>query len=164
MRLFFAKGTVLGDEYWLYYKGRHMRAVSIGFRIRDSHVETIKDQNVLVITKIELLEISCVAVGSNPYALSKLKWLHGSAEQLDMSELKSIVAEAVTDLFAQQATLLSELRETVEQQLDEVKSMLSDRDGFAEHMLGEDSDQSVDAKGRMAEHCNRIETMFSSGG
>lgn len=65
----------LGEKYWTVYRNRTMRAVSIGFRVLEHHEERRGDKRVWVFTKIELFEISCVAVGCNQEALSKLKGL-----------------------------------------------------------------------------------------
>lgn len=65
----------LGAEYWTAYKNRTMRAVSIGFRVLDYRVEDRGGIRVFVATKIELIEISCVAVGCNKEALARIKGL-----------------------------------------------------------------------------------------
>ncbi|MCK5612439.1 HK97 family phage prohead protease, partial [Candidatus Pacearchaeota archaeon] len=65
----------LGEKYWTVYRNRTMRAVSISFRIIEYHEERRGNKRVFVITKMMLHEISCVAVGCNPAALSTLKGL-----------------------------------------------------------------------------------------
>ena len=65
--------TELGREYWELYKNKHQRAFSMGFRVRNSKMETRDGRNIRIITEIELYEISAVAVPANPAALSKSK-------------------------------------------------------------------------------------------
>jgi len=131
MRLFFARGTILGDEYWKYYSGRHMRAVSIGFRIKQSHWETVKKLEVLVIDEIELIEISCVAVGMNPEAVSKMEKLY-SLDGTKKPELNPL-DEKLEELLSQK---FEELAENIALQLDEIKSLIiPDPDGFARELL-----------------------------
>ena len=67
----FVKGTALGDEYWLLYSTKKQRALSVGFMPMESEYEERDGRRVLVHTKVELVEISCVPVGSNREALSK---------------------------------------------------------------------------------------------
>jgi HK97 family phage prohead protease len=67
----FARGTKLADEYWLLYSQKIQRALSIGFSILESHNDDKDGSRINIITKVELYEISCVAVPANPDALSK---------------------------------------------------------------------------------------------
>jgi HK97 family phage prohead protease len=105
MDLVFAK-TELGEEYWTLYRDRHMRAVSIGFSIRDGHEEQKDGKRWYVITRIELYEISCVPVGANRDALAKLKgWPEGdgderlkSLEQRLEKKFEGMLKDAVEDL------------------------------------------------------------------
>jgi len=74
MRLFFAVDTELGLEYWKLYSKGHMRAVSIGFRMEKwKDVQDAQHGRIRIVTQLELLEISPVAVGANASALSKSK-------------------------------------------------------------------------------------------
>ncbi len=63
--------TELGDEYWELYSTKMQRAFSIGFIPQEWGFESIEGKKVLVVTKLELIEISCVAVPANPDALSR---------------------------------------------------------------------------------------------
>jgi len=63
--------TMLGEEYWQLYRTRIQRAFSVGFIGKESEVQLINGARVRVWKKIELLEVSCVPVPSNPTALSK---------------------------------------------------------------------------------------------
>lgn len=65
--------TELGEEYWYLYKNKFQRAFSVGFMEQESRDEFIGGRRVLIHTKIELLEISCVPVPANQNALSKSK-------------------------------------------------------------------------------------------
>ncbi|MGH2271385.1 HK97 family phage prohead protease [Anaerohalosphaeraceae bacterium U12dextr] len=107
--------TDLGETYWKLYKDRHMRAVSIGFRILDAQEEVRNQVRIHVITKIELFEISCVPVGSNRSALSKIK-------DLDM-ENDSQTFKAIENLKLEIEQLRSELVE----QLDQIKDIIIPR-------------------------------------
>lgn len=69
----FVEGTALGDEYWLLYSTKKQRAFSVGFIPKEHRYEERDGKSVYVLTKVELLEISCVSVGANREALSKSK-------------------------------------------------------------------------------------------
>ena len=69
----FVKGTALGEEYWLLYSQKKQRAFSVGFVPLEHKYEERDGNSIRVITKVELLEISCVAVPSNREALSRSK-------------------------------------------------------------------------------------------
>lgn len=114
MELTFAT-TDLGETYWKLYKDRHMRAVSIGFRILDAKEEVKNQVRVYVITKIELFEISCVPVGSNRSALAKIKDLDLDADgriEQQIADLKSEISNFKSDLV---------------EQLDQIKDMIIPR-------------------------------------
>lgn len=114
MDLVFA-ATDLAETYWQLYKGKHMRAVSIGFRVLDGHEVVENGKRHFVITKIELYEISCVAVGANRDALSKLKSL-GGWQADDGDRLKELA-----DTFNLK---INDLKELLLDQLDEIKILL----------------------------------------
>jgi len=63
--------TELGEQYWQLYRDGFMRSVSVGFIPRASEDRDENGRRVTVYTEVELLEISCVAVPSNPEALVK---------------------------------------------------------------------------------------------
>jgi len=69
----FAKGTALAEEYWNLYSQKVQRALSVSFRVLESHFESIEGRQVDVITELELYEISCVPIPANRNALSKSK-------------------------------------------------------------------------------------------
>ncbi|MFH1614924.1 MAG: HK97 family phage prohead protease [Planctomycetota bacterium] len=64
--------TQLAEEYWQLYRDGYMRAVSIGF-IPKEWKDTANEggRTIRTFTRVELLEISAVAVPSNRAALSK---------------------------------------------------------------------------------------------
>lgn len=84
----FVKGTALADEYWLLYSQKKQRALSVGFIPIESEYEERNGKRILVHTKVELLEISCVPVGSNREALSRSK-----QRKMDFISEKKILAE-----------------------------------------------------------------------
>lgn len=65
--------TELGNEFWYLYSNKYQRAFSVGFIPLESKTEKRSDKLVQIWTKVELLEISCVAVPANRNALSKSK-------------------------------------------------------------------------------------------
>lgn len=137
MRLNFAVDTELGREYWNLYSKKHMRAVSIGFRILDGHEETKDGKRFYIITKIELYEISAVAVGANREALSKSEFFQRNIEEEG-------VVKRVEELEERIAKAVNERLDIIEESLDEIKTLLiADQDGLAEKLLlGGDSDTS----------------------
>lgn len=152
MRLNFAVDTELGLAYWKLYSKKHMRAVSIGFRIIEGYEEVIKGVHTYVITKIELYEISCVAVGACREALSKLKAIYGDGilgnGPNGPTDTKAIANE-VTKEVKRQITIWLEDNETIIQineNLEEIKSLLvPDSQQHAEALLEEPSDPALAA-------------------
>jgi len=69
----FAQDTELSEEYWQLYKQKKQRALSVGFIPLEWEYQEREGKSVYVLTKVELLEISCVPVGANPEALTKAK-------------------------------------------------------------------------------------------
>lgn len=63
--------TELAKEYWHLYSNKYQRALSVGFRPKQWEDELRGGQRVRVYKEVELLEISCVPIGSNPDALSR---------------------------------------------------------------------------------------------
>jgi len=66
--------TELGESYWVLYRDGHMRAVSVGF-VALQWTDTRDEDGgyVRTYTKVELLEISCVPVPSNPDTLAPIQ-------------------------------------------------------------------------------------------
>ncbi len=64
--------TDLAEKYWQLYKNGHMKAISVGFLPMEwEDVVEADGSRVRTYTRVELLEISCVAVPSNRDALVK---------------------------------------------------------------------------------------------
>jgi len=130
LTLQFAVDTKLGDQYWRLYSKRHMRAVSIGFRILDGHEEVKDKQRIYIITKIELFEISCVAVGANPQALSKLKEFYLSEKR--ENDLTPYAQNGITG-----PSVLLESDHTI---ADEIKKLSAGIEEIKEILVGDSGD------------------------
>lgn len=65
--------TENAETYWINFRDGHQKAVSIGFIDLEWRLDEEDGRKVFVSTKIELLEVSCVAVGANRGALVKAK-------------------------------------------------------------------------------------------
>lgn len=153
IRLNFAVGTSLGDEYWNCYSKRHMRAISIGFHPQESHVEDRGGNPIKITTAIELYEISCVSVGCNAGALSKIK------EKFGWEEKDAIPQNAKEYLDGK----FKELADSFTEQIEDLKALLiPDSDELAKSLLGEDDDTLVPAEGIKAEQIEdeQIEKAF----
>jgi len=65
--------TGLAEEYWQLYSQKKQRAFSVGF-IPHASEDVFEDgRRIRDLTEVELVELSCVAVGSNREALSKAR-------------------------------------------------------------------------------------------
>jgi len=84
----FATGTELSEEFWLLYSQKKQRALSVGYIPIESRYEERDGKSVLVHTKVELLEISCVAVPANREALTK-----SQQRKADWLEEKKLLAQ-----------------------------------------------------------------------
>ncbi len=78
--------TELAEEYWQLYSQKKQRALSVGFKPQEGGNEDHDGRRVYVHTKVELLEVSCVAVPANTEALSrsaqkKHAWLDAKNQQ-----------------------------------------------------------------------------------
>lgn len=116
--------TTLAEEYWKNYSSRHQRAVSIGFIPIEGHEENSqKNGRIYVHTKIELIEISAVAVGACRDALSK--------ELAMEANLESAVKAFLEEKMKEQLRLF-------EDHFDEIKMLITGAAGYADHLLGDD--------------------------
>ncbi len=115
MRLRFAVDTKLGEAYWRVYSKRHMRAVSIGFRVLEGRDEVHDRVHIHVVERIELYEISCVGVPSNREALSTLKAIGNWQEDRERRELEKT------------STDLKELERVLVGKIDALREYLDDR-------------------------------------
>lgn len=65
--------TENAETYWINFRDSHQKAVSIGFTDLEWRQDEEDGRKIFVTTKLELLELSCVAVGANRGALIKAK-------------------------------------------------------------------------------------------
>lgn len=158
--------TELGETCWQLCRDKHMRATSIGFRILEAHPEDYKGGRILVITKIELFEISVVAVGANRRALAKglltrcgfEDVLDGGGEdrKLAVEDLPERIAKMVEERIKEQ---LDDAVVRMTDLVDEIKdATLGDRGAYAEEvLLGGSADLRDDsAKGLDAERLEAV--------
>ena len=94
----FIKGTELSDEYWMLYSQKKQRALSVGFIGIEGEYREVDGKRTWIFTEVELVEISCVPVGSNREAISKAgkkgAFVQGRrAERQEEKELAEIRAE-----------------------------------------------------------------------
>lgn len=143
--------TENAETYWVNFRDSHQKAISIGFIDLEWRFEEKDGRKIYVITKLELLEVSCVAVGANRGALIKAKGMFDREAGIDNKQLKDlttkVVKETVSDQFADMCKKISDLEASFDTGLEDIKSILiSDSDRFAEQLLlGEQPDPSVPA-------------------
>jgi len=91
--------TELAEQYWQLYSRGFMKAVSVGFIPKKGEWASEENVRLYVHTEVELLEISCVPIPSNPEALVKntggaSSWLEGKkAEREEAKIMREIYAE-----------------------------------------------------------------------
>lgn len=148
MDLRFAE-TELAETYWQLYKGKFMKAVSIGFRVLEFREEMKDGKRYWIITKIELYEISCVPVGANRDALSKVKGLaEPLAEEGRFKDLELTLTKTIDSGFTE---LSEKLTDSLTAQIDEIKDLLiADPEGMARlGPLGAELDPSGDGSKKL---------------
>ena len=135
--------TENAETYWINYRDGHQRAVSIGFIDLEWRTEEIDGRKIFITTKLELLEVSCVAVGANRGALVKAKGMFDREADIKLNaESKKLLVGEFTVLTRQ----ISALKTFIELELDEIKSLLiAEPDGLAKSILGGSSESSVPA-------------------
>jgi hypothetical protein len=118
-----------------------MRAFSVGFIPVKGNWQESKGKRVFIHEEIELLEISAVPVPSNRSALARSKTFY---EEPDQQDLKSYVEDKLNS-FSKEISLL---RESIENSLEDIKSLLvPGSDEFADVLLsGEDPVESIPCK------------------
>jgi HK97 family phage prohead protease len=139
--------TELGNEYWYLYSNKFQRAFSVGFIPLDWKYEDREGNKIRIYTRVELLEISCVPIGANRNALSR-----------EYSEM-------LQDFKKQNDLKFTKLQSFIEQQLDEVKSLLiADPNGLSRGLLlDEDLDDLPDERGEgnnIEQSLERIQNSF----
>lgn len=164
--------TENAETYWINYRDGHQRAVSIGFIDLEWKFEEEDGKKIFVTTKLELLEVSCVAVGANRGALIKAKGMFDRINELapkNPNEDKDSKLETV--LTSSDPTKIREeikpVLESIVETLDEIKSLLIAESGnLAEGWLGGHSEQ-VSSGGdqiNAEQSLERIEQSFNLGG
>jgi HK97 family phage prohead protease len=134
--------TENAETYWINFRDGHQLAVSIGFIDLEWRTEDVDGKKIFVSTKIELLEVSCVAVGANRGALVKAKGMFDRVAEPETLEL--LTKDPGSEQLSVLQKLISDLKSFVESEVDEIKSLLiTDSDRFAEDLLGGPSDPSA---------------------
>lgn len=179
MRLRFADDTQLGSEYWKLYSKGHMRAVSIGFRILDGHEEVKDGKHFYIIEKIELYEISCVAVGANPQAVAKLQKFYSPSKDGDdfagpeKTDIPGLLNAAISDVEFRTKQYVKGAHEQLEtrllKELDEIKTLIiAEQDGLADKLLTDGPTEQSGPDGgdftNVGRQLNRLKTVFNNGG
>ncbi len=136
--------TENAETYWINYRDGHQRAVSIGFIDLEWRMDEEDGKKIFVTTKLELLEVSCVAVGANRGALLKEK---GKFDKMADNDTKDIVTKIVgTILEEKHKEFLGNITTLIEELVDEIKSLLiADPDGLAGKLLGPSPDSPIPA-------------------
>jgi len=148
----------LGQKYARKYQKKMMRAFSIGFRGLTGEYKDADKTRIWIWTKIELLEVSAVAVPANRGALARANgyYDHETADDGDLR--KEIINLKST---------IDNLQSSIEASLEEIKSLLTpDQGGLAkELLLGELADDLSDpARDDIAEQINRIQNALKQKG
>lgn len=133
----------LGQKYARKYRKKFMRAFSIGFQGIEGKYEESNGKRIWTWSKIELLEVSAVAVPANRGALLVAAGYYESDPiNTDITAIKELLSGHSANI----EKLVLDLKSKVELELDEIKSLLiADPDGFAEKMLGDFSDSPIPA-------------------
>lgn len=138
----------LGQKYARKYQKKMMRAFSIGFRGLEGEYREEEGKRVWIWTKLELLEVSAVAVPANRGALARAL---GYYEQGDPAEtVRTVVNEATSQLRKD----ILDLTSAMEDSLEEIKTLLTpDQDGLARRLMlgGDAGDRSDPAGDKIAE-------------
>lgn len=153
----------LGQKYARKYQKKMMRAFSIGFRGLTGEYKDADKTRVWIWTKIELLEVSAVAVPANRGALARANGYYdheddGRDTQLEYRNLRKEIVEL--------KSTIDNLKSSIEDSLEEIKQLLTpDQDGLArELLLGELDDLSLSPGDDIAEQMQRIQTALNPKG
>jgi len=153
--------TKNAETYWVNFRDGHQKAVSIGFIEHGWRMDDDEDgKKVYVITELELLELSCVAVGANRGALVKVA---GMFDRYDEKDIPLSAKEYLDDNFKEVLKQISELKAFYEEGIEDIYSLLiTDSGGLAELWLGKDSDSPAkDGDTKIAEQFKRIQKSFT---
>ncbi len=132
--LFDIEGKLHGDENKkigleldrMYRKG-WLRAVSIGFIAKAYAIDNVDGREVLRYTEWELVELSCVAVPSNPMALSEAMRSVSTPALLEDLRTHATESDDKPQKLAPDVVVRSEF-EALQRQLDERDIQLAERD------------------------------------
>ena len=151
----------LGQKYARKYQKKMMRAFSIGFRGLEGEWKDVEGGRIWIWTKIELLEVSAVAVPANRGALLIAAGFYESKRPDGSGDLES-VKQLLSENSAFVEKNILDLKSYLEKRIEDIISLLiTDPDGLAEHLLGDGPDSPAPAGDKLAEHCNRIQNAFT---
>lgn len=149
--------TPLAETYWDLVRGGHLRACSIGFIVRVWEMREVGEgenkRSVRVFTKIELIEVSLVAVPANRLALLKAAGFDHLAEVLPSPSPAPGGAQRHhrgddADHVAALMRGMGELLDTNFNRLEEaMKADLSDPDGPVARLIEELHERAADHEG-----------------
>ena len=177
--------TKNAETYWINYRDGHQKAVSIGFIDLEWRTEDVDGKKVFVTTKMELIEVSCVAVGANRGALLKVAGMfdrikeetfdcecidcgHKQTGTTHCNELKcpkcggqmrraERPGPGQNEQLSEVLKEMSKLKLFCEEGFDDIKSLLiTDSDGLAVHLLGDVHGPPAPAGDKLAEQFERI--------
>lgn len=135
--------TENAETYWVNFRDGHQKAISIGFIDLEWRTEEVDGRKIFVTTKMELIEVSCVAVGANRGALVKVAGMFDRYAEKDIPESTK---EYLDTNHAEILKHISELKTFCEEGIEDIKSLIiTDPDGLAEHLLGDDPDSPAPA-------------------
>ncbi len=101
--------TELAEQYWQLYSRGFMRAVSVGFIPKKGEWASEENVRLYVHTEVELLEISCVPIPSNPEAL--VKDTSGRNNWLEMKNAEREEAKIMREIYAENLDFDAECEE-----------------------------------------------------
>ena len=152
----------LSQKWARKYRKKSMRAFSIGFRGLEGEWKDIEGGKIWIWTKIELLEVSAVAVPANRGALM-------IAAGFYESQLNATDTSAIRELFSQHSSNIEknilDLKSFFEKGLEDIILLLNtDPDRLAERWLGNvDESPGPDGDG-LSEQFKRIHKAVNPGG
>ena len=152
----------LSQKWARKYQKKVMRAFSIGFRGLEGEWKDVEGGKIWIWTKIELLEVSAVAVPANRGALLVAAGFYES--QLPQSDIKE-VRELISAHQAFIEKTILDLKSHVEKSIEDFISLLTtDSDGLAKLWLGRDIDSPDPAGDSLSEQLDRIKNAVNPGG
>ena len=101
--------TELAEQYWQLYSRGFMKAVSVGFIPKKGEWASEENVRLYVHTEVELLEISCVPIPSNPEAL--VKDTGGANSWLEQKKAEREEAKIMREIYAENPDFDAECEE-----------------------------------------------------